>query len=105
MAEHEFLLTKKKFIADFGKKVFELFYEDLETLILTELKGPTPGRKQILKVQVVELRPRLFMVNWQESNKLTATDIEDYEKGVVYANLTTPSLSFQHLKGTLSLPR
>ncbi len=41
------------------------------------------------------------MVNWQEANKLTVTDIEDYEKGVVYANMTTPKLNFISVKGTL----
>lgn len=43
----------------------------------------------------------LFMVNWQEANKLTVTDIEDYEKGVVYANMTTPNDNFVALQGTL----
>ncbi len=41
------------------------------------------------------------MVNWQEANKLTVTDLEDYEKGVVYANMTTPSDNFVSMKGTL----
>jgi hypothetical protein len=41
------------------------------------------------------------MVNWQEDTKLTNTDIEDYENGVVYANMTTPSDKFITAKGTL----
>jgi hypothetical protein len=41
------------------------------------------------------------MVNWQEENKLTVTDIEDYENGVVYANMATPNNNFISAKGTL----
>ncbi len=96
-----FSLVGRTFVADFGQKTFQLYYESMDKLILTEVKGPTVGRRQVLAVTVVELRPGLFMVNWQEANKLTVTDIEDYASGVVYANLTTPSDSFVQLKGTL----
>ncbi len=100
-----FSLLNKRIIADFGAKTFELYYQNQQTLILTELKGPSPGRKQTLNVKVVELRSKLFMVNWQESNKLTVTDIEDYEQGIVYANLTTTNDNFENLKGTLTLAK
>jgi hypothetical protein len=39
------------------------------------------------------------MVNWQEETKLTNTYIEDYENGVVYANMTTPSDNLLTAKG------
>ena len=89
------------FEADFGEKAYTLFYESSNKLILTEVKGPNVGRVQNLSVTIVELRPNLFMVNWQEANKLTVTDLEDYEKGVVYANMTTPNDNFVSMKGTL----
>ena len=41
------------------------------------------------------------MANWQVETKLTNTDIEDYEEGVVYANMTTPKDNFISAKGTL----
>jgi hypothetical protein len=89
------------FEADFGEKVYTLFYESSKKLILTEIKGPNRGKVQQLSVNIVELRPNIYMVNWQEANKLTVTDIEDYEKGVVYANMTTPNDNFISVKGTL----
>jgi MoaF-like len=89
------------FEADFGEKAFTLFYESSNKLILTEVKGSNVGSVQNLSVTIVELRPNLFMVNWQEANKLTVTDIEDYEKGVVYANMTTPNDNFITIKGIL----
>jgi hypothetical protein len=89
------------FEADFGEKAYTLFYESSKKLILTEIKGPNLGKIQHLSVTIVELRPNIYMVNWQEANKLTVTDIEDYEKGVVYANMTTPNDNFISVKGTL----
>ena len=94
-------IVGRLFEADFGKKAFTLFYENANRLILTEVRGPEVGRIQNLSVNIVVLRPNLFMVNWQEENKLTVTDIEDYEKGVVYANITTPNDNFISIKGTL----
>ncbi len=98
---NEFGIIGRLFEADFGEKIFTLFYESGDTLILTAIKGPEAGRIQKLHVSIVELRPNLYMVNWQEANTLTVTDIEDYEKGVVYANMTTPSSNFLTAKGTL----
>jgi hypothetical protein len=89
------------FEADFGEKTYTLFYESSKKLILTEIKGPNVEKIQNLSVDMVELRPNLFMVNWQEASKLTVTDIEDYEKGFVYANMTTPNDNFISVKGTL----
>lgn len=84
------------FEADFGEKAFHLFYENENTLMLTDVRGPDVGKKQVLAVKIVELRPNVYMVTWQEENKATVTDIEDYEKQVVYANLTTPKNNFLH---------
>ena len=83
------------------KKRSASYYETPDRLILTETKGSTLGRQQTLAVKIVELRPKLFMVNWQEANKLTVTDLEDYERGVIYANMTTPRDNFIQLKGSL----
>ncbi len=94
-------IVGRRFKADFGEKAFTLFYEAYDTLALTAVKGPDTGRLQKLHVTITELRPNLFMVNWQEENKLAVTDIEDYENGVVYANMTTPSDNFVTAKGTL----
>ena len=99
--KNDISIIGRLFVADFGEKAFTLFYENTTHLILTQIKGPDVGRIQKLPVNIVELRPNLFMVNWQEENKLTVTDLEDYEKGIVYANMTTPSNNFVLIKGTL----
>ncbi len=91
------------FVADFGEKAFTLQYQAIDKLILTEIKGQTVGRKQELRVKVVELRPWLFMVNWQEATKLTVTDIEDYEKSVVYAKCQFCSVEWKFEGGLTAL--
>ncbi len=96
-----FSVAGGKYVADFGEKVFHLQYESMERLVLTEVRGPEMGRRQVLKVQVTELRLKLFLVTWREDTGLTNVDIEDYENGVVYANMTTSSGNFISAKGTL----
>ena len=80
MSKNDFPIIGRTFLADFSEKAFTLFYENSHKLILTEVRGPEVGRVQNFTVNIFELRPNLFMVNWQEENKLTVTDIEDYEK-------------------------
>ncbi len=93
------------FEAIFTDKTFHLLYEDKgegkAKLTLTEIRGPNAGSTLILPVKIVELRPKLFMVTWQEPNMETVTEIEDYEHGFLYANITSPKDRFFTLKAYL----
>ena len=76
------------FGADFGEKDFTLLIENANKLILTEVKGPEVGRIQQLPVNIAELRPNLFIVNWQEET-FTVTDLEDYEQALYMPTCNT----------------
>ena len=93
------------FEAIFSDKTFHLVYKDegegKATLTLTEIRGPNAGNKLLLPVKIVELRPKLFMVTWQEPNMETVTEIEDYENGFLYANITSPKFHFFTLRADL----
>ena len=93
------------FEAIFADKTFQLYYNDegegKATLTLTEIRGPNAGNKLLLSVKIVELRHKLFMVTWQEPNMETVTEIEDYENGFLYANITSPKDNFFTLKAEL----
>ena len=93
------------FEAIFADKTFHLCYKDEgegnASLTLAEIRGPNAGNKMLLPVKIVELRPKLFMVTWQEPNGETVTEIEDYENGLLYANITTPRDHFFTLKAEL----
>jgi hypothetical protein len=95
------------FEAIFADKTFHLFYEDEgdgnATLTLTEIRGPNAGNKLLLRVKIVELRSKLYMVTWQEPNMETVTEIEDYENGFLYANITSPKDKFFTLKAELKM--
>jgi hypothetical protein len=39
------------------------------------------------------------MVGWQEENQTTVTHIEDFEKGIVYTNITLPGNKSLRLQG------
>lgn len=89
------------FEADFGAMTFHLHFETDSTMILTEVRGPQVGMKQTVNIKKVEIRPNVYLVYWQEADKNTVTDLQDYENQVVYANITTPNNEFLNLKGTL----
>jgi hypothetical protein len=95
------------FEATFVDKTFHLYYKDEgegnATLTLTEIRGPNAPNKLLLPCKIVELRPKLFMVTWQEPNQETVTEIEDYENGFLYANITSPKLKFFTLKAELKM--
>jgi hypothetical protein len=94
-------LTGHVFEADFGALTFHLRFEADNIITLTEVRGPQPGRKQTLNIKKVEIRPNVYLVHWQEADKTTVTDLQDYENQVVYANITTPKSELLSLKGTL----
>ncbi len=97
------------FEAIFTDKTFHLYYEDKgegnATLTLTEIRGPNTGNKLLLPVKIIELRPKLFMITWQEPNMETVTEIEDYENGFLYANITSPKDHFFTLKAEIKMVR
>jgi len=100
-----FSIFGQVFEAEFEDKTFHLYYEDKgqgnAELTLNEIRGPNAGTKLILKTKVVELRPKLYMITWQEPNMESVTEIEDYENGFLYANITSPKDHFFTLKAKL----
>ncbi len=89
------------FEADFGAMTFHLHFETDNTMVLTQVRGPQVGMKQTVNIKKVEIRPNVYFVYWQEADKITVTDLQDYENQVVYANITTLKNEFLNLKGTL----
>ncbi|NBJ15894.1 MAG: hypothetical protein FNP40_10095 [Dehalobacter sp. 4CP] len=63
------------------------------------LKGEHKGFTQTVEISVMPIRPGVFMVGWQEENQTTVTHIEDFEKGIVYTNITLPGNKSLRLQG------
>ncbi|MDO4230160.1 MAG: nuclear transport factor 2 family protein [Capnocytophaga sp.] len=91
-----------KFIVDFQYYKFELFFESETKMTFTSLQGENEGYSEQVDIQMIEIRPNVYMVSWQEKAGNNVVHLEDYENGVAYTNITVPSLDFYRLKGTLT---
>ena len=96
-AEGQFPAVGHVYQVDFGVFVADLHFES-ETKMTYTLPD---GGSETVKTTVIQIRSGVYMVYWQESNKSTVVHIEDYEKGIVYTNITQNDLTFENLKGTL----
>lgn len=97
-------INGNKFLVDFGtaKAVLHFQSEADMTFIITEKDGKQTNIAETVSVRMTEIRQQLFMVNWKEKNGTTVTQVQDYEKGVVYSNWTSPDGNFKNLQGILS---
>lgn len=99
---HAIPLVGDTFRFDFGKYSFELHFKNDTLLTLALLKGSVPGPAQTVKISKTEIRPNVYMVTWQEKSGTTVTDVQDFQKGIVYANITEPGGHFEHWKGKIT---
>jgi hypothetical protein len=92
-----------KFEVDFGmaKAILYIGSETSLTFTITELKDGKADITETVTTEMTELRPQLFMVTWKEKNGNTITQVQDYEKGIIYSNWTSPAGEFTHAKGML----
>lgn len=91
-----------KFIADFDKYVFELHFESETQLTWKALSNDGFGASETVSITKTEIRPNVYMVTWKEKSGTTVTHVEDFEKEIVYTNITTPDHTFLNLKGSLT---
>ncbi|UKB84782.1 MBL fold metallo-hydrolase [Chryseobacterium sp. MEBOG06] len=96
----------KKVEADFGTVKFLLDFKDNQTMTFTGTAGSSKNNTDTVKYTAVEVAKNVFMVYWHEP-KLNSniTEIQDYNKNIVYSNIAQPDGSLMHLKGTLSIQK
>lgn len=92
-----------KFKADFGEMAFELNFESETQLTWRAFNNSQLGAIETVQIQKTEIRPNVYMVTWKEKSGTTVTHLEDFEKQIVYTNITTPDHNFINLKGKLTL--
>lgn len=97
-------ITGSKFLVQFGmaKAILNFNSETSLTFTITEKEGITVNTTETVAIKMTELRPQLLLVTWQEASGTTVTQVQDYEKGVVYSNWTSPAGEFNNLEGTLT---
>nr|WP_319489271.1 hypothetical protein [uncultured Caproiciproducens sp.] len=86
--------------ADLGGDILVQFeYHSVNSMTIYGLKGEHKGFTETVEISVMSIRPGVFMVGWQENNQTTVTHIEDFEKGILYSNMTLPGNKSLRLQG------
>jgi phenolic acid decarboxylase len=95
-----------KFVFDFGSQAsYELHFIDsrhLEVRVVADVSYPKNTLNRF-DIEMTELGPDLYMVTWEEPQTgNTVTHVEDYAKGMAFANITDiASRQFWRLKGVI----
>jgi hypothetical protein len=92
----------KTYVADFKDIAFQLeFHHDGQKMTFTGLTEAVKKAKETIQYTAVPISPNVFMVYWQEANGTTVVHIEDFANQIVRTNITTPTMQFYNLVGTL----
>lgn len=87
--------------ADLGGDMLVQFeYHSVNSMTIYGLKGEYKEFTETVDISVMLIRPRVFMVCWQEKNQTTVTHIEDFENGIVYSNITLLGNKSLRLQGS-----
>jgi ketosteroid isomerase-like protein len=92
-----------KFMVDFGMAKSILHFKSRNELHfrITEMDGKPTDEAETVSMQLTELRPNLYMATWKEKNGNTITQVQDFEKEIIYSNWTLPNGQFENVKGTI----
>jgi hypothetical protein len=82
-----------------GDFLVRLEFQSVSALTIYGMKGKYADFVETVAIMVTPIRPGVFMVAWQEENKTTVAHVEDFEKGIIYANITQPGNAFLRLQG------
>ncbi len=92
-----------RYIADFKKFRFEHVYASASALTWTTLNPDgSRGQSETVAIHVQPLANGVYMVSWQEANKATVVQVQDYGKKLIFTNLTLPDGNFIQLQGAFT---
>jgi MoaF-like len=90
------------FIVDFGEAVFHTTFDSAHHLTFAPVKGNL-GATETVDYKTIEIHPPACLLYWQEKDTTTVTGYRDFEKMIVYSNVTLPGNKFLNLCGKLTL--
>lgn len=92
---HVFPAVGRTYRVDFGGgNAFDIEFGHDSDMTFTKLQPPNQGMVETIHYTHRQLRDGLYMVYWQEKDKTTVVHVEDFEKGIVYSNITSPDGNF-----------
>ncbi|NYJ03187.1 hypothetical protein HNR19_003885 [Nocardioides thalensis] len=96
-------LENRTFHFDLGGLKVRYTFEpdDKATFVVTDGAGLAPdGHTETVAITATEIRPNVWLNAWREANGSTVTHVEDFEKGVLYSNVTVDGQLYT-LTGTI----
>lgn len=94
----------KKVEVDFGTVKFILDFKDHKTMTFTGTAGSSKNSTDTVEYTAAEVAKNVFMVYWHEPHlKFNVTHIQDYNKNIVYSNISGSDGTFVHPKGTMKI--
>ncbi len=70
-----------------------------------DVKDGPFARVETVDIEVKPLGNGIFAVSWQEKDGATVTNVQDYDRGVVYSFATLPGGQFLRMTGTIAITR
>lgn len=70
-----------------------------------EIKEGPFARTETVDIQVVPVGNSIFAVSWQEASGATVTNLQDYDRGLVFSFATLPEGQFLRMTGNMMVTR
>jgi predicted SnoaL-like aldol condensation-catalyzing enzyme len=70
-----------------------------------EIKEGPFARTETVDIQIVPLGNSIFAVSWQEKDGATVTNVQDYDRDLVYSFATLPDGQFLRMTGALAVTK
>jgi predicted SnoaL-like aldol condensation-catalyzing enzyme len=70
-----------------------------------EIKDGPFARTETVDIQVVPIGNSIFAVSWQEASGATVTNVQDYDRGLVFSFATLPGGKFLRMTGPMTVTR
>jgi hypothetical protein len=58
------------------------------------------GRNETVNARIQPVIAQVFLVSWQEANKTTVVQVQEFDRGTIFTNITRPDGTFLQSKGT-----
>ena len=93
-----------KYLVDFGSAKAILYFKNQTSLTftITQKDEAQVNITETVVINIVEIRPSLFIVTWKEVSGTNVVQIQDHENGVVYSNWSSATGAFTQQKGAIS---
>ena len=93
----------RKYAVVFPKFRAELDFHSATSLTFTLIQPDGGrGRTETVNFRAQPIATNIFLITWQEANKTTVVQVEDFASGVIFTNITRADGTFIQDKGTFS---